>query len=80
MTMDNVVNFNGKTKLDIDPDNILKGAVGELESAIVLGYVKHSDGEEWFASSYSDNRKTLWLLERMKKHLLEGGETKDEAT
>lgn len=72
--MSNVIEFNGMTKLDIDPDKVLTEAVGKLESAIVLGYVKgngeHGEGEEYFASSYGDNRKTLWLLERLKKDLL----------
>ena len=67
--MGNVVHFTGITKLDLPPDRILQQAVGELEGVVVLGYKK--DGSEYFASSYADGGDVLWLLERLKKQLLE---------
>lgn len=67
--MTDVVEFPGVTKLDLDPDRVLGAAVGELSSAIVIGYTK--DGEEYFASSISNGPETLWLLERMKLKLLQ---------
>ena len=73
---DNVVDFDGITKLDLDPDRVLEGAKGQLEAVIVIGYT--SDGEEYFASSKADGGTTLWLLERCKKQLLEMPEMFEE--
>jgi len=66
---DNVIPFNGVTSLDIDPDMMLKNAAGTLDSVIIIGYDK--EGDEYFASSLADGPEVLWLLERMKKALLE---------
>ncbi len=66
---DNVVDFNGITKLDLDPDRVIQKAKDEgLEGVIVLGYT--SDGEEYFASSYADGGTVNWLLDRCKQKLL----------
>ena len=70
--MSNVITFNGVTKLDLPPDRILEAAVGQLEGVIIIGY--DLEGNEYFASSYADGGTTLWLLERMKKMLLETNE------
>lgn len=67
--MSNIVRFNGVTSLKMDPDVVLEAAVGELETAIVIGYTK--DGEEYFASSDPDGGACIWLMERFKKALLE---------
>lgn len=40
-----------------------------LETVIVLGFT--NDGEEYFASSVADGGTILWLIERLKKKLLE---------
>jgi hypothetical protein len=65
----NVVILGGKTTLPIPPDRVLKGALGELESVIVIGHAK--DGTEWHASSISDKGDLLFMVERFKKDLLE---------
>ena len=65
---DNVVDFDGITKLDIPPDRILEGAKGKLQSVAIVGY--DEDGEEYFASSQADGGEVLWLLERCKLNLL----------
>jgi hypothetical protein len=67
--MGEVVTFTGVTKLDLPPDRILADAVGKLEGVVILGYTK--EGDEFFASSYADGGNVLWLLERLKKQLLE---------
>lgn len=67
--MGNVVTFRGITKLDLPPDRILEDALGKLEGVVILGYTK--EGDEFFASSYADGGNVLWLLERLKKQLLE---------
>lgn len=66
---DNVVNLNNITKLDLPADRILESAIGELETAIVIGYDK--EGKEYFASSVADGGTVVWLIERLKKMLLE---------
>lgn len=60
------------TKLDIDPDRVLKYAIGKLKSAVVIGY--DEEGQEYFASSIADGGEVLWLLERLKLNLLNIGE------
>jgi hypothetical protein len=67
--MTNVVRFTGITKLDMPADHVLESALGKLEGVVILGYDK--DGQEYFASSYTDGGDMLWLLERAKKALLE---------
>jgi coenzyme F420-reducing hydrogenase delta subunit len=67
--MSNVIRFNGVTRLNVEPDIVLEAAIGALDGVVVLGYSK--DGEEYFASSYADGGDVLWLLERLKKQLLE---------
>lgn len=67
--MGDVVTFSGITKLDLPPDRILEDAIGKLEGVVILGYTK--EGDEFFASSYADGGNVLWLLERLKKQLLE---------
>ena len=66
---DNVIPFGGITRLDIDPDLVLKGAVGKLECVVIVGMGK--DGQEYFAASVADGANALWYLERSKKKLLE---------
>lgn len=70
--MRNVITFNGITRLDIDPDVVLDAAQGKLSGVVLLGYDKN--GEEYFATSYADGGDALWLLERLKKQLLEMGD------
>lgn len=66
--MTNVVGFGGITKLDIEPDQVLKAAIGQLHTVVVLGYDK--DNKEYFASSDADMRTGLWLAEAFKLQLL----------
>jgi len=64
-----VVNIGCITRLDLPPDRLLEHAIGKLEGVVILGYDK--EGGEYFASSYADGGDVLWLLERLKKQLLE---------
>lgn len=66
---DNIIPFGGITRLDLPADRVLEGNIGLLESVVIMGYDK--EGNEVFASSLADGGETLWLLERMKKMLLE---------
>ena len=47
--MSNVIELGGYTKLDIEPDKVLNGALGKLDQVLVLGVAK--DGEFYTASS-----------------------------
>ena len=67
--MSNVIPMNGITKLDLPVDRVLDSAKGELEGVILIGYDK--EGGEYFASTYADGGEILWLIERLKKRLLE---------
>jgi hypothetical protein len=74
--MGNVVEFTGITRLDGDPDRVLQGAIGELESVLVIGFTKQ--GGEFFSSSVPDGGTCLWLMERAKLKLLQVPERFDD--
>ncbi len=65
----NVVPFPGTTTVDLNPDIVVKEALGKLDNVVVLGIDK--EGNEYFAASDGDGGTVLWLLERCKKMLLE---------
>jgi hypothetical protein len=65
-----VIRFTGITTLDLEPEVILDSAKeAGLEGVVVLGF--REDGSEYFASSYADGGTVLWLMEKLKKQLLE---------
>lgn len=66
----NIIYLGGITKLDVLVERVLQGALdSDLESVVLVGYTK--EGEEYFASSIADGGTCLWLLEKLKKRLLE---------
>ena len=65
-----IVEFDGITNLDICPDKVLEAAVGQLETAVVLGW--DTEGEVYIASSTGDLKEVLWLIEIAKQKILEG--------
>jgi hypothetical protein len=67
--MSKVIPFTGITTLDLSPDIVLENLKGKLEGFVIVGY--GIDGEELFSSTYADGGTALWLLERLKKQLLE---------
>lgn len=66
--MGNISFFTGSTRLDFSPDMILSGALGVLDSVIVLGYDK--EGDFFFSGSNADGGDALWLLETAKRELM----------
>ena len=66
--MGDVITLGNVTKLDLPVDRVLEGAKDQLEGVVLLGYDK--EGEFYFASTYADGGNVLWLLESMKKQLL----------
>lgn len=70
---DNLVYLDIVTRHNIPPERVLKCALeADVKDIVICGYTK--DGEEYFASSLADGGSVLWLLERMKKMLLEVGD------
>jgi hypothetical protein len=68
-TSNNVIRFTGLTKLDIEPDNILQKAIGELKEVLVIGTTK--DGNQYLASSSSDAKNMIWHIETAKFMIME---------
>lgn len=62
-----IIPFTGITKLDLDADQVLECAKGELEGVLVIGF--RCDGELYAASSYADGGTVLWLMEGVKRKL-----------
>lgn len=65
----NVIELDMITRLNLDPERVLNKARDKLDDVVILGYDK--DGEFYFASSISSGPEVLWLLESLKKQLLE---------
>jgi hypothetical protein len=58
------------TCLDIPAERVVEAAKeADLESVVVLGYDR--DGDEYFASSFAGSPEVIYLMERLKKKLLE---------
>lgn len=70
--MSNVVRLPCVTRLDLGADVVLEEAMGELEQVVVMGYDKA--GNEYFASSAADGGTVMWLMERVKRRLLDSCE------
>ena len=59
---DNVVEFNGITRLNLPAERILRCAQkADLESVVIVG--ETASGEFYFASSYASAPETAWLLQ-----------------
>lgn len=69
MTAD-IIGFPGDTTLDIDPDQVLRAAVGRYpKGVLLLGW--NADGELCYASSIADVREMNWMLDLAKRDILE---------
>jgi len=66
--MNNVIPIGNLTRLNDNPDKILKAAIGELEGVVISGFTK--DGQLWAASSYADGGTVMWLLEAAKTEMM----------
>lgn len=75
--MGDVINFhNPESRLNIDPDKILKSALDKLTDVVICGVDK--EGNEYFASSVADGGDILWYLERCKYKLMKNTEIEEE--
>jgi hypothetical protein len=67
---DKVVTLTVRTKLDLPPERILRGAIEkDLDGCFVIG--RDKDGDLYFASSIADGGDILWLWEKAKTLLME---------
>lgn len=65
-----VIPFDGVTRLNLPAQRVLDAANdSDLEDVVILG--KQADGEYYFASSVTDGGTVLWMMEKLKKVLLE---------
>jgi hypothetical protein len=66
--MAKIIVFNGQTKLDIPPKDVIEGAAKEdFDQVLVIGWI----GDELYMSSSSaEGSDILWLLERVKHFLM----------
>ena len=70
MSDDNVVIFNGVTKLDLPAGRILElASKANLKGVVIIG--ETDEGEFYFASSYADGGDVLWYMAMAHKKLLE---------
>jgi len=70
--MAKVIPMGGYTIADVPPDKVLDGAKGKLDEILIVGYSEENG--YYFASSTSDGKELLWLLEQCKLELLRQGE------
>jgi hypothetical protein len=67
-----VVVLDVVTKQDLDPDRVLKGAIGELQDVVVIGWDK--SGDLWLASNTPYQPDLLWLVKQAEKELFKESE------
>ena len=60
--------FTGMTTLDLDPNQILEEAKGELETVFVVG--RDMEGMLYVASNTANVGEMMLLMEQAKAHLL----------
>ena len=67
--MSNVVRLDVITKLDLQPDDVLRGAVGRYPGGVfVAGF--DENGKIQIASSIADGGTILWMMEVAKVRLM----------
>lgn len=68
--MGEVVEFDGVTRLDLDPKKTIEQALEvDLDGIVMIG--RTSEGKLYFASSIADGGDVLWLMKIAEKALLE---------
>lgn len=67
--MGKVVDLPVITTLDLNPDRVLANLDGKLKGFVIAGY--DHNGDMFFSSTYADGGEILWLIEQLKKTLLD---------
>lgn len=60
----------------IHPDDVLDGAINKMDSVMVIGY--DHDGDLYVASSSSNPKDMIWVLEDTKQAILEARKSTPE--
>jgi len=68
--MTNILPFNTKTALDLDPDEVLENLKGKLTGFILAG--RGVDGEYFYSSTLALKSDSLWFAEKFKTAILNG--------
>lgn len=68
--MTNILPFNTKTTLDLDPDEVLENLKGKLTGFILAG--RGVDGEYFYSSTLAHKPDSLWFAEKFKIAILNG--------
>lgn len=71
--MSNVVKFTGATRLDLNPDDVLREQEGQYEQVFILGWDKQGDFRA--ASSTGEIAQLLHLLELGRRVLFDDDNT-----
>ena len=66
--MGKIIHLDCDTTLDIPADRVINGAVGRLQTVIIIGI--DNQGEPYHASSVADKQEMLWIIEMFKMNLL----------
>ena len=70
MADSNVISYPFSPGQDIDPDQVLRGAIGNTKTVLILGYA--DDGALFVAGSTADKARLNYLVDRFKHKLLNG--------
>lgn len=68
--MGEVIDFPGWTKVPLEADKVLSGALGKLEHVLILGVGK--DGEIYASTSNPDSREWVYLCAQFQHKLFRG--------
>ena len=55
-----IIDFHGETTRDIEADKVLEGAIGKLETVVLVGV--DDEGQIYLASSTADRARIVLLL------------------
>jgi hypothetical protein len=67
--MGQVLQFTGRTLLDLPPDQVIEKAIGKLSMVVVIG-LEVDSGDFYAAAGGPNIPEALWLAELLKKMLL----------
>lgn len=68
--MGEVIDLPVWTKVPLDPDTVLKGAIGKLDQVLIIGLDKN--GEVWSSTSSPDTTNWVYLCQQFQHKLFNG--------
>ncbi len=69
--MSNIIQFTGDSRLDIEADKVIESSLGQgINQVLIIGYT--DNGEDYMASSTSDVKELLFMIEKFKFELMTG--------